>query len=95
MRAGGAKRGCVGAVQFAESVDGHVVEKGCGVGVDAFGGFGAAGADQLSAEEFAGLLVAGRQGYFRRPHRSGVVSNLRAACSGVLSREKPWALPSC
>jgi hypothetical protein len=35
------------------------VEQGGGVDVDAFGGFGASGADELSAEELARSGVAG------------------------------------
>ena len=49
----------VGQVEFAEAVDGHLVEEGGGVGVDAFGDFGAAVADELGAEETTGVLVAG------------------------------------
>jgi hypothetical protein len=49
----------VGEVEFAEFGDGHVVEEGGGVGVDAFGGSGSACADELSTEELAAVPVAG------------------------------------
>ena len=49
----------VGQVELAEAVDGHFVEEGGGVGVDAFGDFGAAVSDELGAEKAAAVLVAG------------------------------------
>jgi hypothetical protein len=49
----------VGQVELADLLDGHGVEQGGGVDVDAFGGFGASGADELSAEELARSGVAG------------------------------------
>ena len=38
-----------GEVELADLFDGHSMVQGGGIGVDAFGGFGAAGADELGA----------------------------------------------
>jgi hypothetical protein len=51
IRVGGSRQ-----VEFAEAVDGNLVEKGGAVGVDAFGDFGAPVSDELGAEQ-AGRLA--------------------------------------
>ena len=48
---GGSEGRSVGQVEVADAVDGHRVEQCGGVDVDAFGDFGAAVSDELSAEE--------------------------------------------
>ena len=51
----GSERRRVGQVEVGDLLDGEPAEKGGGVGVDAFGGFGAEPANQLRAEQQTGL----------------------------------------
>ena len=55
---GGSEGRGVGEVELAEVLDAHAVEQGGGEGVDALGGLGGAGADELGAEQGA-VGVAG------------------------------------
>jgi hypothetical protein len=50
---------CVGQVEVADRVDGHVVEDGGGGDVDAFGDLGVPMAEQLHAEQAPTGAVAG------------------------------------
>src|SRR5579875_2664305 len=56
---GGAEWRGVGQVELADLIDAHPVEQGGGVGVDALGSLGAARADELRAEQRAGVGVTG------------------------------------
>ena len=53
-----AERRCVGEVEFAHGVDGHLVEDGGGRNVDALGHLGVFVPEELEAEEPAGPAVA-------------------------------------